>query len=267
MIVTSSQSRVIVHLSDLHFGRADARVVAALHDAVWALKPHTVAISGDLTQRARRSQFRTARAFIDGLPSPHLVVPGNHDVPLFNLFARTFDPLGGYLRFVTTDLEPTLTDEVFWITGINTTRPGQWKSGRVDDATLRRVEESVRALPPGIVKIVVAHHPFDAPDGLGATASFHTFTAAGIDVFLTGHLHTSYTGHSAHRYNAAGRSAVVVEASTATSTRLRGESNGFNVLRVAPKGIQVENHQWDDRAFVLRNVQQFSLGTVGWVVD
>src|SRR6476661_1730756 len=144
-MVIETPSRVIVHLSDLHFGRADPAVVSALRDAVRAIEPDIVAISGDLTQRARRSQFRRARAFIDGLPSPHLVVPGNHDVPLFNVFARTFDPLGGYLRFVTTDLHPTLTDEVFWITGINTTRPGQWKSGRVDDATLRRVQESVRA--------------------------------------------------------------------------------------------------------------------------
>jgi len=262
--VTSTLARVIVHLSDLHFGRADARVVSALRDAVWALAPNIVAISGDLTQRARRSQFRKARAFIDGLPSPHLVVPGNHDVPLFNLIARTFDPLGGYVRFITSDFAPRFTDEVVWITGINTTRPGQWKSGRVDDQTLRRVQSSVRALPPSVVKIVVAHHPFDAPDGTGATASLHMLTAVGIDVFLTGHLHTSYTGHSAQRYNTGGRSAVVVEASTATSTRLRGEPNGFNVLRVKPDGIQVENRAWDGETFVLQSVQRFSRDNGGW---
>lgn len=263
----SSPSRVIVHLSDLHFGRVDARVVNALHDAVWALAPHVVAVSGDLTQRARRAQFRAARAFIDRLPSPHLVVPGNHDVPLYNVIARAFDPLGGYIRFVTSDLAPTHTDEITWIAGINTANPRTWKSGRVDAATLRRVESSLRALPPLIVKIVVAHHPFDAPDGSGATASLHTLTAAGIDVFLTGHLHTSYTGHSAQRYNTGGRSAVVVEASTATSTRLRGESNGFNVIRVATDRIQVENRRWDGRMFVMTDDQQFSRVDGGWQSD
>lgn len=264
MNVIASPSRVIVHLSDLHFGRTDARVVAALHEAIEALEPHVVAISGDLTQRARRSQFRDARAFIERLPSPRLVVPGNHDVPLFNVVARAFDPLGGYIRTVTSDLAPTFADEVVWITGINTARPGTWKSGRVDVATLRRVESAMRALPPLVVKIVVAHHPFDGPEGTGATDSLHTLTTAGVDVFLTGHLHVSYTGHTAQRYHTGGRSAVVVEASTATSTRLRGESNGFNVLRVASDGIQVENHSWDGRSFILQSVQQFARLDRGW---
>jgi 3',5'-cyclic AMP phosphodiesterase CpdA len=262
--VTGTPSRVIVHLSDLHFGRSDPRIVRALHDAVWALQPAIVAISGDLTQRARRSQFRRARAFIDGLPSPHLIVPGNHDVPLFNVVARLLDPLGGYTRFVTRDLSPTVTDEVVWVAGINTTRPAGWKSGRVDAATLRRIEASMHRVPPETVKIVVAHHPFDATDGTGAAPSLHTLTAAGIDVFLTGHLHTSYAGHTAQRYNTGGRTAVVLEAATATSTRLRQEANGFNVLRVTRASIHVEAHAWDGRTFVARNRQAFVRSDGGW---
>lgn len=262
--MTVPPARLIVHLSDLHFGRADARIVDALHETVWSLAPDVVAISGDLTQRARRSQFRRARAFIDGLPPRHLIVPGNHDVPLFNVIARLFDPLGGYRRFVTSDLSPTLTDEVVWIAGVNTTRPGTWKSGRVDAATLHRVRESLRTLPPDTVKIVVAHHPFDAPEGAGATETLHTLSAAGIDVFLTGHLHTSYTGHTAQRYKTGGRSAVVVEAATATSTRLRDEANGFNVLRVRHGVINVETRTWDGRTFVARASQEFIRNRDGW---
>jgi 3',5'-cyclic AMP phosphodiesterase CpdA len=258
-------SRVIVHLSDLHFGRVDPAVVRALHDTVWALAPDLVAISGDLTQRARRSQFRQARTFLDGLPRPLVVVPGNHDVPLFNLAARVFNPLGGYRRFVTGDLSPTFTDEVVWITGINTTRPATWKSGRVGSATLRRIEASLRTVPPATVKIVVAHHPFDATNGTGTAPSLVTLTAAGVDLFLTGHLHTSYAGPTALRYKTGGRSAVVVEAATATSTRLRQESNGFNVLRVAPGVIQVEPHSWNGRIFVVREVQAFRSDPGGWV--
>jgi 3',5'-cyclic AMP phosphodiesterase CpdA len=262
--VTQPASRAIVHLSDLHFGRTDPAIVRALHDAVWALEPDIVAISGDLTQRARRGQFRRARHFIDGLPSPRLIVPGNHDVPLFNVVGRLMNPLGGYTRYVTEDLSPTLMDEIVWVTGINTTRPATWKDGGIDAATLERVEASVRAVPAGRVKMVVAHHPFDGPDGTGTAPALHILTGAGVDVFLTGHLHTSYTGHTAQRYKTGGRTAVVVEAATATSTRLRQEANGFNVLRVAAGSIDVEAHTWDGRRFASREVQSFRLGDGGW---
>jgi 3',5'-cyclic AMP phosphodiesterase CpdA len=260
-----NDSRVIVHLSDLHFGREDRRVVRGLRDAVWNLAPHVVAVSGDFTQRARRGQFRRARGFLDSLPTPRLLVPGNHDVPLFNLAARLLRPLGGYTTYITRDLEPMLTEGPVWIAGINTTRPWKWKSGRVDPKTLERVRESIRQAAEGSIKVLVAHHPFDAPDGRPvATEALSALTAAGVDVFLTGHLHTSYTGHTAHRYNAAGRTAVVVEAGTATSTRLRTESNAFNVLRVSASEITVEVHAWENDAFIVRSTQQFSRIAGGW---
>jgi 3',5'-cyclic AMP phosphodiesterase CpdA len=263
--VSRAPGCVVVHLSDLHFGRADGRVVRALHRAVWESRPQIVAISGDLTQRARRRQFRRARSFIDGLPAPHLVVPGNHDVPLFNLFTRLVNPLGAYTRYITTDLAPTLSDEAIWMIGINTTRPTTWKGGQVDARTLRHVEESVGRAAPGAVRILVAHHPFDAADqGAGGTRALEALTAAGIDVFLTGHLHASYTGHTAHRYRTSGRSAVVVEAATATSTRLRDEANGFNLLRITRDAIEVETHTWDGRTFVAGSQQAFSRGDAGW---
>ena len=93
--------RTVVHLSDLHFGAADPAVVTGLLDCVARLQPHVVAVSGDLTQRARRGQFRRARAFLDALPQPQVVVPGNHDVPLYNLLLRFGDPLRGYRRYIT----------------------------------------------------------------------------------------------------------------------------------------------------------------------
>jgi 3',5'-cyclic AMP phosphodiesterase CpdA len=263
--VSGAPRRVVVHLSDLHFGRADGRVARALHHAVWESRPDIVAISGDLTQRARRRQFLRARSFIDGLPMPHLIVPGNHDVPLFNVFARFVNPLGSYTRYITRDLAPTLSDDGILMMGINTTRPTAWKGGQVDARTLRRVEESVRTAAPGAVRILVAHHPFGAAEqGAAGTQALEALTAAGIDVFLTGHLHTSYTGHTAHRYGTTGRSAIVVEAATATSTRLRKEANGFNLLRVTPDAIQVETLTWDGRTFVASSQQAFSRGDAGW---
>lgn len=258
-------TRVVVHLSDLHFGRADVAVARALRNAVWELEPHIVAISGDLTQRARRRQFRHAREFIVGLPSPQLVVPGNHDVPLFNLFARLMTPLGGYCRYITSDLTPRLSGPAIWMMGVNTTRRTSIKSGRVSGAAVRQIQAALREAAPGATRILVAHHPFDAgKQGRSGTRALEALTSAGIDVFLTGHLHTSYTGHTAQRYLTSGRSAVVVEAATATSTRLREEANGFNVLRIQPDVIRVETYRWNGRTFDRGEVRSFTRGDGGW---
>ncbi|TMH24152.1 MAG: metallophosphoesterase, partial [Betaproteobacteria bacterium] len=90
--------RTLVHLSDLHFGRVNPRLLAPLARRVHALAPQVVVISGDLTQRAKSAEFRDARRFLDALPGTLVVVPGNHDVPLYNLFQRFLQPLGKYRR-------------------------------------------------------------------------------------------------------------------------------------------------------------------------
>src|SRR4051794_5611299 len=109
--------RTIVHLSDLHFGRVDPLVVDALRGTVNTLAPDLVVVSGDFTQRARGKQFRKARAFIEALPRPQLVIPGNHDVPMHNVFARFFNPLGRYRKHITTDLQPTYEDDEVVVIG------------------------------------------------------------------------------------------------------------------------------------------------------
>jgi 3',5'-cyclic AMP phosphodiesterase CpdA len=110
----------LAHLSDLHFGCIDHTTVRPLIDTVQKIKPDLVAVSGDLTQRARSAQFREARAFLDALPGPQIVVPGNHDVPLYNLFARFLRPLSKYQRYITDDLEPFYADAQIAILGLNT---------------------------------------------------------------------------------------------------------------------------------------------------
>jgi 3',5'-cyclic AMP phosphodiesterase CpdA len=263
-----SGPRTVVHLSDLHFGREDRIIVDALLDRIRLAAPDLVAVSGDLTQRARRSQFERARAFLDAIPFPQLVVPGNHDVPLYNLWARLLNPLGGYRRHITSDLQPALMDSTLLVLGLDTTRPTTLKEGRIVDADVVRVAELIRQAPGDIVKILVGHHPFDAPEERRRDAIHSSvlaaLTRAGVDVFLTGHLHVSYTGHTAHRYNIDGRSAIVVEAGTATSTRLREHANAFNLLRIDPAEIVVECHEWRGREFQTVDSQRFRRGEGGW---
>jgi 3',5'-cyclic AMP phosphodiesterase CpdA len=250
--------RTIVHLSDLHFDRVDRDVVDALAGAVEDARPDLVTVSGDLTQRARAGQFRHARAFLDRLPRPHVVVPGNHDVPLFNLIARAWAPLGGYSRHVTPDLQPRYEDDTMLVLGVDTTHTLTTKGGRIRDRDVNRILDVVRNAGEGKVRVVVCHHPVDG--------TVEVLAGGGVDLFLTGHLHISSTKHTAERFAAARFSAIVVEGGTATSTRMRGEGNAFNILRIDTTTIIVEHFEWRPalRGFDKLEVQRFTRTPAGW---
>lgn len=266
--------RTLVHLSDLHFGRANQPVVSPLIEAIARIAPDVVAVSGDLTQRARARQFKEARAFLDGLPTPQIVVPGNHDVPLRNVAARFLWPLGGYRRYVTDDLQPFFHDDEIAVLGVNTARSMTIKYGRVNEAQIAWMSERLSASGPRTVKIVVTHHPFDVPlghderDMVGrAPQAMEALARCGADLFLAGHLHVSHTSHSATRYQIAGHSALVVQAGTAVSARGRGESNAFNVLRIDRPMIAIERFEWQPEraAFGLVLDERFRHTPDGWI--
>lgn len=276
--------RTILHLSDLHFGRIDYRTLGPLAAAAWEIAPNLVAVSGDLTQRARPREFREARDFLATLPQPQLVVPGNHDVPFRDPVARFFRPLGNWTRYFGEDLAPVYRDEEMVVAGVNTARSLAIKGGRISRWQVEWVLSRICEVPDAIVKIVVTHHPFDLPAGhserdlLGrARSAMARFAQCGADLFLAGHLHRGYAVHTAERYRIAGRSALVVQAGTAVSTRTRGEWNGFNVVRVEHPRILVERWQWEPKGsgrmgeagtrgrFVLKEEQRFGRGPEGWL--
>ena len=244
--------RTIVHLSDLHFGRVDPRIVVPLIAAVKATAPDLVAISGDFTQRARPRQFAEARAFLDALPFRQLVVPGNHDVPLYNVGARLLAPFTLYRRYIADELEPAFVDDEIAVMGLNTARAFVTKGGgRLDSVQVLRAVERLRGLSPNIIKIIVTHHPFDVPAGVSpdhlvgrAAMAMGHLGAVGADMFLAGHIHVSHVGHTTERYRIEGHSALVVQAGT-MSTRGRGELNTFNVLKVERPHVSVERHSWE----------------------
>src|SRR6202163_3487806 len=133
--------RSLVHLSDLHFGRVDPTVVGPLIEAVNRLKPDLIAVSGDLTQRARSGQFRAARTFLDALPQPQIVVPGNHDVPMHNVFRRFMQPLNKYRRYITAELRPSYADAEIVVVGVNTARSLTIKSGPLNEKQVEWMRE------------------------------------------------------------------------------------------------------------------------------
>ena len=265
--------RTIVHLSDLHFGRVNPALLDPLQKIVTELEPDVVAISGDLTQRARSYQFQQARSFLDSLPRPQIVVPGNHDIPLHNVFARFLEPLTKYKSYITEDLQPAYADDEVVVIGVNTARSLVFKGGRINRVQVDRLRERFCTLAKGVVKVVVTHHPFDLPEGYDerdlvgrARMAVASLAECGADLFLAGHLHVSHTGHT-KRYNIHGHSALVVQAGTATSTRERGEANSFNLLRIAYPAITVEKFTWNPStsSFATATAEEFTHSDEGWI--
>ena len=238
--------RTLVHLSDLHFGRIREGIIESLSGAVHKLNPDLVAISGDLTQRARRREFAQARDFLGALAQPKIIVPGNHDVPLYNLFARFGRPLERFRHYISQDLEPFYADNEIAVQGINTARSLTFKGGRVNERQIALLQQRLAALA-SVTKIVVTHHPFDLPERYPehalvgrARMALTQLANSGIDLFLAGHLHVGVSGKMTLRFNIAGHSGLVVQAGTATSSRTRGEANSFNVIRIDWAKIVVE---------------------------
>ena len=244
--------RTLLHLSDLHFGRIDPAVIDPLVACVHELKPDLIAVSGDLTQRARTSEFREARQFLDRLPSPKLIVPGNHDIPLHNLFARFLWSLCRYRKHITDDLAPFYRDEEIAIAGVNTARALTSKYGRINEEQMAQITERFRNVGSEVTKVLVTHHPFDLPPGEkdmaqlvgGGEVAMAVLATSGVDLILSGHLHVSHSVLTTTRYRIAGYSALLVQAGTATSTRGRGEENSFNLLCVERGAIRVERMMW-----------------------
>jgi 3',5'-cyclic AMP phosphodiesterase CpdA len=265
--------RTIVQLSDLHFGKVNPELLDPLRKCIEKIAPHLLVVSGDLTQRAKPEQFREARAWLDTLPGPQLIVPGNHDVPLFNIFQRLFTPLNKYKRIIGDDLEPTYIDDEIAVVGVNTARSLTWKDGNINMKQVESVKAKLCGVPDSVAKIVVTHHPFDVPEDHDeselvdhAARAMEEFAKCGADVMLSGHLHKTNTSSSSERYKIPGHAALIVQAGTATSVRGRGESNTFNTLRITPEDINIEHWQWNDhsKVFELGPTERFLHSADGW---
>ncbi|HXU45113.1 MAG TPA: metallophosphoesterase family protein [Thermoanaerobaculia bacterium] len=247
--------RSILHVSDVHFGPKHLPHVA---EGVLALiaerRPDVVVISGDLTLRAKPEQFREARRFVDRIPVPTLVVPGNHDVPLWRVWERALAPFAAYRQHFAPELEPVYRDEELLIVGINSAFNWTRKDGRIPLNRLLEVRDLLAAEPASRFKVVVVHHHLIPPPNFGsqrvlgnAYEAIDLFSRAGVDLVLSGHLHQTFIGSSEEFYPRGRPPVVILHAGTTTSNRGRAAErtlNSCNWIEVDGAAIAVSTLLW-----------------------
>lgn len=241
---------VLLQVSDPHFGTEQPPVVEALVALSRRERPELVVLSGDITQRARRHQFDAARAFCDRLGAPVLALPGNHDVPLFNLLARAAWPYAGHQRVFGRELEPLYESPALLVQAVKTTRRFRHQNGQVSGEQIERVARRLGAAADAQLRVVVVHQPVavtresDRPNLLrGHAAAVRAWCAAGADLVMGGHIHLPYLLPLAPPP----RPAWAVQAGTAVSWRVRdGIPNSVNLLRWDGRLCAVE--RWDHDA-------------------
>ena len=270
-------SLVLLQISDPHFGTEQARVVEALRDLARAHRPDLVMLSGDITQRATGAQFTAARAFVDSLGAPAVMaLPGNHDIPLYALATRLFNPYGRYRKAFGADLEPVFESPDCLAIAVNTTRWYRHADGEVSAAQVEQVAARLMRASPRQLRVVAVHQPVtvtlpeDASNLLhGRDRAVARWAEAGADLVLGGHIHLPFVRPLHESFPATARTLWAVQAGTAVSTRVRsGAPNSVNLIRYAPRphdARQCTIERWDCAAdaahFELAATQTVSLAS------
>src|SRR5574338_1023249 len=264
----------LVHLSDLHFGAHDDRLVREVEWHIDDLKPDLVVISGDFTQRARTEQFREACAFLERLRDRGcevLGVPGNHDVPLYDVLRRFLSPLARYRRFIDETLCPFVELPGVAVLGINTARSLTFKDGRIGREQVAFIRDTFRRTPRDSFRILVTHHPlFALPVGesgeraVGRSGlALDAIEQAGVDLLLAGHAHHASVLDASDLVTRAG-GALVIQAGTATSTRVREQSQSFNVIDVEDGRVTMTVECWCEEGFRPLDAKAFEYHDGRW---
>ena len=264
----------LVHQSDLHFGAHDERLVEAVERKIGELKPGLVVISGDFTQRARVEQFKQACDFLERLRNAGfetLGVPGNHDVPLYDVLRRFLSPLARYRRFIDEALCPFVELPGVAVLGINTARSLTFKDGRISRDQIEFISETFAGTPADSTRVLVTHHPlFAVPVGeeIERAVGRHELALdaieqAGVDLLLAGHAHHASV-HSASDLVTRAGAALVVQAGTATSTRVRDQNQSFNVIDLEQGSITLTVECWAGEAFKAMDPSRYQSGDGHW---
>ena len=264
----------MLQISDMHFGTERPDVMKALATLSDDKKPDVLIVSGDITQRATPDQFRCARTFCDSLGIAQMVtLPGNHDIPLYNLWTRVVSPYAAYQRAFGPVLEPELLTDLLCIVTVNTTRWWRHKNGQVSAAQIERVCAQLSRAKPQQLRVVVVHQPVhvlrpqDEHDRLrGWEPAVRAWAAAGADIVMGGHIHLPYVCELSSTVSGLNRRMWCVQAGTAVSSRIRREApNSVNLIEsfLSADGLRCAVERWDYQAaagqFVLAHTSVLNL--------
>lgn len=251
----------ILHISDLHFGKFFLpKTCEGLLSQIDSLSPDVIVISGDLTQRAKNREFNAVQGFLKRLPPlPRVIVPGNHDVPLYRIWERLLFPHTLYRRYIADALDTVLYTEDAVFVGLDSTDPYRAiKNGRLSQKQLAFCESIFNETSKDILRVVVMHHhlvpapTFERTLPLpGAKHILEAMNRMRVDVVLAGHLHRAYIGHSLDVYAGKDREhgIIIIQCGTTTSRRGRGlerEKNSFNLVTLSTENIGVDHYHYDE---------------------
>lgn len=244
----------ILQVADTHFGTENDAVCAALTRFVRVQQPDLLLLCGDVTQRATRRQFARARAFLDALALPRmLVVPGNHDIPLWHLGLRLVAPYRRYRAAFGRALEGAVEHADARVVSVNTTRRLRHVDGEIDATHVARVARAFADASATQWRLVVVHQPVAVTRSgechnllHGAEDAVRRWAQAGVDLVLGGHIHLPFVLALTDAWPGLAQPMWAVQAGTATSTRVRpGAPNSVNLLTL-------EGHVGARRAEILR---------------
>ena len=264
----------LVHLSDLHFGAHDEQLVEAVEQQVGQLKPDLVVISGDFTQRARTEQFRQACEFLERLRErghEAIGVPGNHDVPLYDVLRRFLSPLARYRRFLDETLCPFVELPDVAVLGINTARSLTFKDGRMNKQQVEFIRETFARVASDKMRVIVTHHPLFALEVGGEVEraigrqelALDAVEESGVDMVLAGHAHHASSQDAGDLVTRAG-GVLVVQAGTATSTRVREQEQSFNTIDIAGVSTTITVHAWNGDEFEANDARRYQWQDGRW---
>ncbi|KTD62292.1 metallophosphoesterase family protein [Legionella shakespearei] len=253
----------IVHISDLHFGMNDPAIIAAFLQDLESLKPELMIISGDLTQRARTHEFEQLSTFLQGFTVPLLIVPGNHDIPLYNPVSRFIEPFKQYKNYVSPKLDATYADERVNILGINSATPYKIKDGTLRKKDLKRINSHFSATK-GQLNILFFHHNLKYFSGMhqpldNAKEFLYYLKDSPIHIVCTGHLHygnlTLITKNN-------GKQCALLHAGSTFCPRTKDGKNSFYVITGDHLRCSVDWRVFDKGIFSSYKVYDIDLNTV-----